>query len=56
MGLDTSPGAQRTYQMSVALWMFVAMVVAPLVLLVVDLVSRKPPTPSAPPGRGAAHR
>ena len=42
--------------MSVATWMFLAIVVVPLLLLVVDLVSRKAPEPSAPPVRGPARR
>ena len=42
--------------MSVAMWMFVAIVVAPLILLVIDLVSHKAPTPSAPPARGPVRR
>jgi hypothetical protein len=39
--------------MSVATLMFSAVVVSPLVLLVVDLVGRKSPDPSAPPAHGA---
>ncbi|MCW2991422.1 MAG: hypothetical protein JWM73_2016 [Solirubrobacterales bacterium] len=38
--------------MSVVTLMFSAIVLAPLVLLVVDLASRKSPDPSAPPARG----
>lgn len=38
--------------MSVATLTFSAIVVAPLVLLIVDLVGRKSPDPSAPPARG----
>jgi hypothetical protein len=39
--------------MSIATLTFSAIVVAPLVLLVVDLVGRKSPDPSAPPPHGA---
>jgi hypothetical protein len=39
--------------MSLATLMFSAIVVAPLVLLVFDLVAHKGPDPSAPPPRGA---
>jgi hypothetical protein len=39
--------------MSVVTLMFGAIVVVPLVLLVVDLVGRKSPDPSAPPAHGA---
>ena len=42
--------------MSVAMWMFVAIVIAPLVLLVVDLVARKAPEPLAPPARAGQRR
>jgi hypothetical protein len=38
--------------MSLTTLSFSAMVIAPLVLLVVDLVGRKSPDPSAPPARG----
>jgi len=38
--------------MSLTTLSFSAMVIAPLVLLVVDLVGRKAPDPSAPPPRG----
>jgi len=38
--------------MSFATLMFSAIVVAPLVLLVVDLVGHKGPDPTAPPPRG----
>jgi hypothetical protein len=38
--------------MSVATLTFSAIVIAPLVLLVVDLVGRKSPDPSVPPARG----
>jgi hypothetical protein len=38
--------------MSVATLSFSAIVLAPLVLLVVDLLGRKTPDPSAPPPRG----
>ena len=37
--------------MSVATWTFIAIVVSPLVLLVVDLVAHKAPEPLAPPAR-----
>jgi hypothetical protein len=40
--------------MSVATLMFNAVVVAPLVLLVVDLFGRRSPDPSAPPPRGVS--
>lgn len=39
--------------MSVTTLMFSAIVLSPLVLLVVDLVGRKTPDPSAPPAHGA---
>jgi len=39
--------------MSFATLMFSASVVAPLVLLAVDLIGRKGPDPTAPPARGA---
>lgn len=39
--------------MSVMTLMFSAVVVSPLVLLVVDLVGRKTPDPTAPPAHGA---
>ena len=39
--------------MSVASLMFAAIVLTPLVLLVVDLVARKSPDPTAPPAHGA---
>ena len=39
--------------MSVATLMFSAIVLSPLVLLVVDLVGRKSPDPTAPPAHGA---
>jgi hypothetical protein len=42
--------------MSVASLMFIVVVVMPLVLLVIDLVSRKAPAPSAPPARNAVRR
>lgn len=42
--------------MSVATWMFLAVVVLPLVLLVIDLVAHKAPAPSAPPAHRAAAR
>lgn len=38
--------------MSVATLSFSALVLAPLVLLVVDLVGRQTPDPTAPPARG----
>ncbi|MFL5846867.1 MAG: hypothetical protein ACJ762_19465 [Solirubrobacteraceae bacterium] len=38
--------------MSVVTLAFSAIVVAPLVLLVVDLVGRKSPDPTAPPAHG----
>jgi hypothetical protein len=41
---------------SIAMWMFLAIVIAPLVLLVIDLVSRKAPEPLAPPVPGAQRR
>jgi hypothetical protein len=39
--------------MSLFSLMFSAVVLTPLVLLVVDLVGRKAPAPSAPPVRGS---
>lgn len=39
--------------MSVMTLMFSAVVLSPLVLLVVDLVGRKAPDPTAPPAHGA---
>src|SRR4051812_9867460 len=51
--LEQAPGAGRNHPMSFATLMFSAIVLAPLVLLVVDLVGRKDPDPSAPPAHGA---